>query len=60
MDDSKDKKEYMTPSVKKAKQKKKYIVHNVTPQYVTLDENGNGFRVANIWKDLKRGDEIFI
>jgi len=50
-----------TPYVKKEKiKKKKYIVHNVTSMWVTLEENGNGFRVKNIWKDLKIGDEILI
>lgn len=50
-----------TPLPKTEKPKKrKYIVQNVTPSWVTLEENGNGFRVENIWKDLKIGDEILI
>lgn len=49
------------PEIKSEKKKKqKYIIHNITPLYVTLEENGNGFRVKNIWKDIKIGDEILI
>jgi len=54
-----DPKEGRTTKKEKSK-KKKYVVHNITTSWVTLSENGNGFRVKNIWKDLKIGDEILI